>query len=352
MRQVSMMASLVLCGFWILPTVGSCNSQYTDTYDFPVVASGNGVNGSVWRTEVCINTPHDRPLEIMFMAISDDDLSTVEWVHLPEFDVICFDDVLEDVFNISGSKNLIITAREQDNPTAAHRVFSASARVYNLSQDGSTFGQEIPPINTYGDLGGLVQPEGEEGLFSGVHNFGTSSGFRTNIGLTSLYEYAQIVRVIVIDHRGYFVWESDVTVGAYDQVQFRIPQNVVITNGAVMIKNARLISPYISVVDNKSGDGLFRAMLKNHYGKSQGVQPGNEIASRLLDLVKSAPGKAAPSRCRSQESLSAQSPSAPTRNRRFRRSSNSTLRGTTASSSSSTRFHLRRGGGLNTATCT
>jgi len=146
-------------------------------------------------------------------------------------------------------------------------VFVAIAKVYNDTPYG-TFGTAVPVaqvVPSAWSMGTML----DLGVISGLHNWGSPgvNGFRTSIGVFNPADFQQQVVAEVYDEYGYYIWGKTLNVPAATLIQFSVPKNVQFSNAAGWGLNAGgaqgtvPIFAYATVVDNKTGDGVFKSAM-------------------------------------------------------------------------------------------
>jgi hypothetical protein len=255
------MKKILVIGLLLAATTAGANNYLTSYAYYPVISSTNGAGGTRWQTEFSITNPHPFDITITFYVAHngsyDEYLLTVSGG-----ETLTWSDFLANGFHLSGNAAVYVTAEDDRNPghNSDCLSFSSGAKVYNTGGSGGTYGQEIPQADVLsGFLGSYVA------YFSGVKNFGTpgSSGYRTNIGFWHTGFSTKNLRARIFNGAGTKIWESTITVERHKPKVVSIPANV--QAGVLVIDTMGEYvdcAVYISVVDNRTGDGAFRSMTK------------------------------------------------------------------------------------------
>jgi hypothetical protein len=232
-----------------------------DTYVIPVVASAPGDRGTTWSTELNLFNPQPYELTISVVYLPTLTGQSLEvLVDVPANENFWFTSVLPEVFQRNGTGSLLVATFPEDNPGVPDDIISRSflvnTKTFNNASSG-TFGQLVP-----GTWAGLLDYEwdGISSLAHGVRN-SNASGFRTNVGAVNLSNRTVVLRVTVYDDEGRTVADRlPLTVPFYGHIQDRLPVSV--DHGSVEFflddpSHEAVVFPYVSVVDNRSGDGVY-----------------------------------------------------------------------------------------------
>jgi hypothetical protein len=237
-------------------------AEYLDNRAYyPIVTKANGSGGTKWLTEVSMTNPQNHMIRISIQLAQNG--TTKNWYYdLGAGKTATWSDFLGVALNRSGNAALYLYADEEHNPGYSEDCleFISSVRVYNSGGSSGTFGQEIPPADVFEDFLGTYT-----GFFTGVQNHGTAgvNGFRTNIGFWHTGFSNEVLRVRLFDANGNQIWAKNVTVEKHKPYVMSLPKNV--QNGSLAISPMGEYvdcAVYISVVDNKSGDGVYRGVNK------------------------------------------------------------------------------------------
>ena len=271
---------------------------FTDNYVAPVVARGNGAGGTVWKTEICVTNPWDYQLVITDGFVQGGSiLGAMNWTLGPG-QTLCSPDAVGDWLGRSSWAGAYAAAAFPSNNPGRDTRFLVGVKIYNTDPRG-TFGQALP-IGSYVPEAWSIGSPMHYGLVTGIQNYGTAgvSGFRTNVGLFNPAPYSQLIEFYVFDKNGTQRWYTSRSVPAMSQIQISIPSNISVRDGVgVGINNGnQFVWPYASIVDNKSGDGVYRPFsigYENVYGvkaDSPGLTTGpREATLQLLEATATRP---------------------------------------------------------------
>ena len=241
-------------------------AQVNDTFVIPAVGLTAGGGGTMWTSSVYVFNPQPYTLRISitylprFGEIGDEIL-----LELPANMTAVTENVLRDWFETTGSGSLLFATFPEDNPDVEDdilaRSFLVRSRTFNTGGSGGTYGQGIP-----GTYVGLLD-DGISSIAEGVTNIGTPgiNGFRTNVGVANLSEETAWLLVVVYDEEGQVVGDTfnnplEFTVNPYAYDQQPLP--IVGTNLTLEFflddpSGDAVVFPYVSVVDNRSGDATY-----------------------------------------------------------------------------------------------
>lgn len=243
---------------------GPLAAQVNDTYVIPAVGNTPGANGTVWASDLNIFNPQSYPLKvtIVFLPTGGSTGSTIQFTVESNSNAVS-DNVLQEVFEATGTGSLLVATMAADNPTVPNdplaRAILVTSSTYNNAPSG-TFGQAVPGVwaglQDYSDkISSIANGVRDNGI---PNSQPQSSGFRANIGAVNLGRYSATMRVWVYDSLGNTI-ASDIpyTVPPQGHIQDRLP--IAVDRGSVEFfvddphKDA-VVFPYVSVIDNGSGD--------------------------------------------------------------------------------------------------
>jgi hypothetical protein len=243
-------------------------AQLNDTYVVPAVGNAPGANNTNWATSLSLFNPHlDYDLKVSLLLIPSGGGNAMEaLVSVPKNSTVVSDNVVGEVFRVSGTGALFAATFPEDNPGVEDSVIARSflviAKTFNNATTG-TFGQTVPGIWT-----GL-QDLDTDGISSVAHNItDNKTSFRTNIGAVNLGACDVTMYVTIYDANGKSL-KTDVpfTIPKFGHFQDRLPVNV--DRGSVEFyvddpcasdqNNFAVVFPYTSTIDNKSGDPSYQS---------------------------------------------------------------------------------------------
>ncbi len=261
-------AGLIRVGIaWMMPIVatailllvtgepGSSSLLKTDSPLFiPAAAHVTGAEGTNWRTDVEIfNVGGEQAsYEIALLEKNQDNSTpaTVSFSLNPGM-AVRYDDILDEVFEFTGSAALRITANQGE-------VVSTS-RTYNLVTEG-TYGQFIGALADsaaiqFGQQGRIIQL---------THSQSLDTGFRTNVGFLNTTPSTITVRARMFASDGTLYGTRNSTLEPYSFTQkdriFGQVTDQDVDDGYVVVETTtpegRLFA-YASVVDNRTGDPVY-----------------------------------------------------------------------------------------------
>lgn len=277
-----------------LGLAGAAQAQVNDTYVIPAAANVAGGYGTRWMTHFSIFNPQlDYALKVRVIYIKSKGLGSVEQkVTIPANSVAYSENILDDLFETSGTGALLVASFPEDNPTVPNTVLARSFLVttdtYNNSPAG-TFGQTI------GGVWAGLQDFAWDGISAVAHGIRNldSQGWRTNIGAVNLGRQSVKMRVNVYDADGRTILKNaPFNLPPYGHVQDRLP--IQVDHGAVEFfiddpSRTAVVFPYVSTIDALSGDPTYQsptllASAKELYGKGAAAMTPMENPGKRIDL--------------------------------------------------------------------
>lgn len=252
----------IILGFLLSLFTLSLAAQVNDTYVIPAAGNSPGALGTTWATRFSLFNPQGYQLRISVTFIPTLGGQGIEKIiAIPANAMAYYDNVLHDVYGISGTGALLVATFPEDNPTVpddvVSRAFLVESNTYNNAHSG-TFGQTIPGI-----WSGLqdFQDDGITAVAHGVLN--NVGGWRTNIGAVNLGRTTVTMRVSVYDFDGNTILnKAPFTIQPLAHFQDRLP--VTVDRGSVEFflddpSKSAVIFPYASVIDPGSGDPTYHS---------------------------------------------------------------------------------------------
>ena len=255
-RSTLLLAALLLAA---LPLT----AQVNDTYVIPAAGNSAGAFGTRWMTQFSVFNPQSYPLTVTVVFIPSGGGQSIEEAFVvPANSVRYSDNILDDLFDVSGSGSLLVATFQDENPTVPNdvisRAFLVTTNTYNNRQDG-TYGQTIAGV-----WAGLqdYETDGISAIAHGVRHI-ARLGWRTNIGAVNLGRNSVTMRVTVFDSDGQ---------KRLDRAPFFIPpfahfQDVLpieVDRGTIEFyvddpSQDAVVFPYAATIDQLSGDPTYHS---------------------------------------------------------------------------------------------
>ena len=266
MRTIKMIAVAAVA---ILLSAPAYSSHYSDLYVIPVVAHTDGVNGTVWMSDVAIQNFQPTPLTVQLIFIESGEGRTENFFPLMNNDLngsvtvpangsVLLKDILRNYRGMSAAFGSLIVG--------ADMPFAVTSRAYSMSPAGDTIGQTVrPSANFLNVTEGAISPA--SAYIPGLIQNGN---FRTNLGLVVAnatgFDSTLVVAVTLRDASGATVGTRQITVGpgVFTHLQFSAREltNTTFDIGSAefrIIQGSGSVVPYASVIDNRTADAVFIA---------------------------------------------------------------------------------------------
>lgn len=241
-------------------------AQVNDTYVISAAANQPGAFGTHWQTRFSIFNPHlDDALVVSITYIPTGGAQGIEeLVELPANAMAYSDNLLDDLFGVTGGGSLLVATFPEDNPGVPDDILSRSFLVisdtYNNLATG-TYGQTIPGV-----WAGLMDYD-SDGISSVAHNIRNNGNWRTNIGAVNLGRCSVTLRVNAYDVDGNTILsQAPFTVPPLAHMQDRLP--VSLEAGTVEFfvddpcaadsQRYAVVFPYTSSIDQRTGDPTYQ----------------------------------------------------------------------------------------------
>ena len=255
------------------------SAQVNDTYVIPAAANVPGAFGTQWLTQFSLFNPQlDHALNVAVVFIPTGGARGIEKsVRVPANGSRYSDDILGDLFGVTGTGSLLVATFPEDNPGVPNDILSRSflvtSNTYN-DDAGGTYGQSIPGI-----WAGLQDYASEEisAVAHGIRNL-SREGWRTNIGAVNLGDRSVTMYVTVYDETGRIVLNrAPFGIPPMAHLQDRLP--IEVDHGAIEFfisdpSRTAVVFPYVSTIDQYSGDPTYQsptllANAKTVFGKGR-----------------------------------------------------------------------------------
>jgi hypothetical protein len=248
----------------LLLTIGASVAvgQVNDTYVIPVSGNTPGAFGTRWMTQFSVFNPQSYELRVSVTLVPTGGARGTEAIiRIPANGIAFSDNILKDLYNVSGAGALLVATFPEDNPGVPNDVLSRSFLVttetFNNSSTG-TFGQTIPGIWT-----GLQDftTDGISAVAHGVRNI-ARQGWRANVGAVNLGRSNITMRLNVFDIDGRTVARNiPFNLPPLAHFQDRLP--VEVDRGSIEFfvddpSHQAVVFPYVSVIDQLSGDPKYQ----------------------------------------------------------------------------------------------
>jgi hypothetical protein len=239
---------LIILGQPLIARAGS-GDTLADWFIIPVVAHAPGSAGTYWKSDLSIVNPYNwQEIRVYLQVMVSDQPNS----NLPEKSVIIpaggsvyLEDVLDSVFNLTGTAAMIVRTKDT-------RKFTVTARTYT-GADGS-YGQT--------ENGQMAMNRGQEVAF--ITGVKSSASFRSNVGIVNASFFSANFKVYIYSSDGLLMGQETVTVDKWSHTQ-RSVRSIAdrFDHGYVKIwcqapasQSIEWIA-YVSVVDQTSGDAVF-----------------------------------------------------------------------------------------------
>lgn len=277
-------------------------AQVNDTYVIAAAANQPGAFGTHWQTRFSIFNPHlDDTLVISVTYIPTGGAQGIEeLVELPPNAMAYSDNLLEDLFGVTGGGSLLVATFPEDNPDVPDDVLSRSFLVtsdtYNNLASG-TYGQTIPGV-----WAGLMDYD-TDGISSVAQNIRNTGNWRTNIGAVNLGRCSVTLYVSAYDPDGNSILsQAPLILPPLGHFQDRLP--AALETGSVEffvsdpcatdVERYAVVFPYTSTIDQRTGDPTYQtptllADPKVLFAKGRKIEPtaiGKKIDAAYARTVR------------------------------------------------------------------
>ena len=219
----------------------------------PVVAHGQGANGSMWRSDVRIYNPSPdttATARLYFVPSSEDGTQVYRQSELvlPQNTVLDLPDVLARRFAAAAPRGSLILQ------TAAPGLIVTS-RTFTGDEASGSYGQYIGSV-----LPAHLTALGESPL--AIAELASGADFRTNLGLTEVAGDSATVTVTRVDGAagGSLGAPSTFIVPPFSNLQVPTVLGPGVSSGYALVEvsaGAGRVTAYASLVDNRTGDAVF-----------------------------------------------------------------------------------------------
>ena len=241
-------------------------AQVNDTYVIPAAANTPGLYGTRWMTSFSVFNPQpDYPLTVSVTYIPSADSTPGKSLEVtftvPPNATALSDNILDDLYGVSGTGALLVATFPEDNPKVPNsvlaRAFLVTSSTYNNSSTG-TYSQTIPGV-----WAGLqnFNTDGISAIAHGVRN-SDRLGWRSNIGAVNLGRSNVTLNVWIRDRDGRtIIKNAPLNIPPLSHRQVAMPAEV--NGGSIEFQvddpgKDAVVFPYVSTIDRLSGDPTYQ----------------------------------------------------------------------------------------------
>lgn len=242
----------------LLASTSLASTYLFNFHYFPIVAFGAGKGGSQWVTEVSITNPQRVPITVAH-RLSYNGYYYERFDTVPAGKTVRWDNYLQQFWGLTGNAGLYLKADPSFNGNLDSDCLAvaASVKISNVGSPSGSFNMDVPSVDVLADfLGRWVA------YFSGIRHFGQAgvSGYRTNVGIWNIGSTATL-RATLYDNEGNMRWQQYITAERHKSLLIPLPDSISLDSGTLVVDPmGQFVDAvvYVSVVDNKTSDGLVR----------------------------------------------------------------------------------------------
>ncbi|MBW3671696.1 MAG: hypothetical protein KY432_08505 [Acidobacteria bacterium] len=248
----------------VLLALPAAAAHYSDFYVIPVAGHVPGVNDTFFRSDIAIHNFQDTPITVDMalvesgIGLTNNVFAIGDPVTVAARGSVLLEDVLDGYRGMESVLGSILIG--------ADKPFAVVSRAFTNAEDGGTYGQTIPAVADFLDnVSGVTDPAMARAWIPGARS---DSEFRTNIGFVAgsgdSSSESLAVKVRLYDQSGGSLGTETFLLpgGTFNHTQFNTS---VITGETFTVAGVEItipsgngaVIPYISVVDNETGDGWF-----------------------------------------------------------------------------------------------
>lgn len=261
MRSGKIILTLIAIVALALPAAAA---HYSDFYVIPVAGHLPGAHDTFFRSDIAIYNFQESPITVDMaligsgIGLTNNVFPIGDPVTVPANGSVLLQDVLSDYRGMESVLGSILIG--------ADKPFAVVSRAFTNAEDGGTFGQSIPTVQDFLDnASGMTDLATAAAWVPGARS---DAEFRTNIGFVAgsndISGGPLTVDVQMYDQSGGSLGVETFSVpsGAFNHRHFN---TAMITGQTFTVAGVEMeitqgngvIIPYISVVDNRTGDGWF-----------------------------------------------------------------------------------------------
>ena len=241
-------------------------AQVNDTYVIPAAANTAGLYGTRWMTSLSVFNPQpDYPLTVSVTYLPSAEKTPGKALEVtftvPANGTALSDNILDDLYGVSGTGALLVATFPEDNPTIPKnvlaRAFLVTSSTYNNSSTG-TYSQTIPGV--WAGLQNFAT-DGISSIAHGVRNI-DRLGWRSNIGAVNLGRSNVTLNVWIRDRDGRtIIKNAPLNIPPLSHRQVSMPAQVDGGSIEFMVDDPgkdAVVFPYLSTIDRLSGDPTYQ----------------------------------------------------------------------------------------------
>lgn len=257
MKKLMIVAALVMA-----LAIPASAGHYGDFYLIPAAGHLPGANDTFFQTDLFIQNFNDTETLILDIVVID--AATGELNALNEDPILVpargsakLVDLLDDYMGQESTLGALLVG--------GSHAFAVTSRTYNTGGGEGTYGQTVPGVRDFVDNSSGMTPDMASAYLPGIVN---NDEFRTNLGMVvganDFVNEPLTVSVRLLDENGsqYESTEYTFAPGQFAQMQVAIDSiddmMVDVASAVVTVTGGNgTIVPYLSVVDNQTGDANF-----------------------------------------------------------------------------------------------
>lgn len=241
-------------------------AQVNDTYVIPAAANTAGLYGTRWMTSLSVFNPQpDYPLKVSVTYLPSAEKTPGKALEVtfivPANGTALSDNILDDLYGVSGTGALLVATFPEDNKTVPNKVlaraFLVTSSTYNNSSTG-TYSQTIPGV--WAGLQNFAT-DGISAIAHGVRNI-DRLGWRSNIGAVNLGRSNVTLNVWIRDRDGRtIIKNAPLNLPPLSHRQVSMPAEVDGGSIEFMVDDPgkdAVVFPYVSTIDRLSGDPTYQ----------------------------------------------------------------------------------------------
>jgi len=214
----------------------------------PVAAKAAGANDTSWRTELRIFNPADTAQDVT-VTYTTGATSLAANISLESKKVYMSENFLQQLFTLVGDTYGVLTLTSPSGVVAMSRTYTTA--------DVGSYGQGVMPT--------MADESFKSGTMGYLIHLTQNEDFRSNLGFSEIGLGDAVILIELFDHDGTYLGSYGFGMGIHENRQFNeivriIYGDELLNNGYIrftVVSGQGQVLPYLSVVDNLSGDAIF-----------------------------------------------------------------------------------------------